>query len=87
MKLLLKILLDICIVILAFFLGRASNVCVTSSEFNSQNSIINSNTIKESSDDTNGVELIDINNHEDITDMGDKYLDDTDYMDNEYNVE
>lgn len=93
MRVLLKIFVNICIIILAFFLGRVSNVCVTNSDCKNLNSnctetIDVNKQIEKTTEDSNNLELIDVNgNDKGILDTTTKYLEDDNYIDSsDYNT-
>lgn len=58
MKVLFKIILNICIIILAFFLGRVSNVCVTSTDVKEADIKCDCGTVNNSNNDAINTEKV-----------------------------
>lgn len=71
MKVLFKIILNICIIILAFFLGRVSNVCVTSNDIKKKDIGCDCSIFNNQGDTINTKKLIDSEKKEEQIDSND----------------
>ena len=81
MKIFIKILLNVCIIILAFFLGRVSNVCITNNDYKNAKDNCDCDVVNNGTDNTGTDDKSTSGSNYDLIDNGLDAIDDVQPID------